>query len=309
MTPPADDRLIALFLDMMAAERAAAENTIAAYARDLGDASARLGGGLAAAAPEDLARLLAAWRALAPASIARRRSALRQFFGFLVAEGIRADDPTARLAPQKAVRALPRTLSVAEVDALFAALARMELEEPGPRSLRLRALLELLYGSGLRASELVALPRGAIRAGQPFAIVRGKGGRERLVPVSEPALAAALAWAERLPAGTRFLFPARSGAGHLSRVALFQQLRALAARAGLDPARVSPHVLRHAFATHMLAGGADLRTLQTLLGHADIGTTEIYTHVTTGHLVETVATRHPLARMAPASHSRRPEGE
>jgi integrase/recombinase XerD len=301
-----DSRSIALFLDMMAAERGAAANTLAAYARDLDDASRRLGGRLALADAAALAGLLGAWRSLAPASLARRRSALRQYFRFLVAEGLRADDPTEGLAPQKAVRALPKTLSVAEVDALFAALAALESAAPGPATVRLRALLELLYGSGLRASELVSLPRAAIRPRQPFAIVTGKGGKERLVPVSEPALAAALAHQALQPKGSRFLFPSRGRAGHLSRVALFQQVKALAARAGLDPARISPHVLRHAFATHMLARGADLRTLQTLLGHADIGTTEIYTHVTTDHLVETVTSRHPLAQMQPRQQ-REPE--
>ncbi len=298
MTELADSRTIALFLDMMAAERGASANTLAAYARDLADASRRLGGRLGAAEPSELAGLLGQWMGLAPASVARRRSALRQFFAFLHAEGLRDSNPALQLAPQKLARPLPRTLSVAEVDCLFEALAALEAESPGPRTVRLRALVELLYGSGLRASELVGLPRAAIRPGQPYAIVRGKGGRERLVPVSEKALAAALLQQALVPKPCPFLFPARSGAGHLSRVALFQQLRALAARAGLDPARVSPHVLRHAFATHMLARGADLRVLQTLLGHASIATTEIYTHVATDHLVEAVSRGHPLARMA-----------
>jgi len=307
MTVPPDSRTIALFLDSLAAERAAAANTLAAYGRDLRDASVRLGGRLGAAATGDLAVLFAAWRDLAPASLARRRSALRQYFAFLRAEGIRPDDPTARLASQKTGRPLPRTLSVAELDRLLARLRERLRDSPTPRALRLCALVELLYGSGLRASELVALPRHALRAGVPYVIVCGKGGRERLVPVSEPALEAALAWGAHVPTSSRYLFPARRGQGHMSRVALFQQVRALAAEAGLDSAQVSPHVLRHAFATHMLARGADLRTLQTLLGHADIGTTEIYTHVTTDHLVETVTRRHPLARAARPARGGEPE--
>jgi integrase/recombinase XerD len=172
-------------------------------------------------------------------------------------------------------------------------LAMEVAERPGPDVLRLKALVELLYGSGLRATELVSLPRNAIRPPIPHAVVVGKGGKERLVPVSPAALEAVAAHLRAVPAASRFLFP--SGRGHLSRVRLFQLLRALAAAAGLDPSRVSPHVLRHAFATHMLANGADLRVLQTLLGHADIATTEIYTHVDAGRLVETVARLHPLA--------------
>ena len=296
MTGLPDSRTIALFLDMMAAERGAAANTIAAYGRDLADASRRLAGRLGAADTAALSALLFSWRELASASLARRRAALRQYFAFLLAEGLREDNPALGLAAQKQARTLPRTLSVAEVDLLFAALDALQAERPARHAVRLRALVELLYGSGLRASELVALPRAAIRPGQPFAIVRGKGGKERLVPVSDKALAAALAQQALLPREARFLFPARARDGHMTRVALFQQLRALAVRAGLDPARVSPHVLRHAFATHMLARGADLRVLQTLLGHADIATTEIYTHVASDHLVEAVKVGHPLAR-------------
>ncbi|MFN3591133.1 MAG: tyrosine recombinase [Thermaurantiacus sp.] len=309
MTDLTDSRSIALFLDMMAAERGAAANTLAAYGRDLGDASDRLGGRLAQADSSALVGLLSQWRALSAASLARRRSALRQYFRFLVSEGVRADDPTGALAPQRIVRGLPRSISVAEVDALFDALAALEATSPGSSTIRLRALVELLYGSGLRATELVSLPRSAIRPRQPFAIVTGKGGKERLVPISEPALSAALAQQALVRKDSLFLFPSTGRAGHLSRVALFQQVKALAARAGLDPARISPHVLRHAFATHMLARGADLRTLQTLLGHSDIGTTEIYTHVTTDHLVEAVATRHPLARMPHLSSRHAPEPE
>ncbi|QMW22760.1 tyrosine recombinase [Sandaracinobacteroides saxicola] len=285
-----DARAIALFLDMLRAERGAARNTLLAYARDLEGASEALAGGLAAADTVALARLLAGWGDLARASVARKRSALRQFFGFLLAEGIRGDDPSRLLEPVATARALPKTLSVAEVDAMLAAVAEAT---PTPSGTRLRALVELLYGSGLRATELVSLPRHAIRAGQEFAMLRGKGDKERLVPVSAAANAAVQAHAANVPKEARFLFP--SGRSHLSRVRLFQLVKALAARAGIAPERVSPHVLRHAFATHMLAGGADLRALQTLLGHADIATTQIYTHVETSRLVELVASRHPLA--------------
>ncbi|MFQ3594698.1 MAG: tyrosine recombinase [Sphingomonadaceae bacterium] len=289
-----DDRAIALFLDMLGAEKGAARNTLLAYGRDLSLASEASGGALVAASPEELGALLAGWRSLKATTVARKRSALRRFFRFLVDEGIREDDPTAALEAARPGRPLPRTLSREEVASLLAEVARRQAEAPGADSDRLAALLELLYGSGLRASEVLSLPRNAIRPGEPMAVVRGKGGRERLVPVSEPALAAVVRWQAHVPRQSRFLFP--SGAGHLSRARLFQIVREVAAAAGIDPARVSPHVLRHAFATHMLEGGADLRALQTLLGHADIATTERYTHVATRHLVELVAKRHPLAK-------------
>ncbi len=291
--PIPDTRAIALFLNMMAAERGAAANTLAAYRRDLEGASEMLGGGLAAARPEALETLFARLADRAPATLSRKRSALRCFFALLVAEGIRPDNPALALAPVKAGRRLPRTLLVAEVDQLLATATAEAAARPDHRTLRLRALLELLYGSGLRATELVALPRNAIRPDQPYAIVRGKGGRERLVPVSPAARAAVDAHLRHVPAEARWMFP--SGAAHLSRVRLFQLVRALGARAGLPPERLSPHVLRHAFATHMLANGADLRAIQTLLGHADIGTTERYLHVEASRLVTTVRRLHPLA--------------
>jgi integrase/recombinase XerD len=279
-----------LFLDSLRAERGAAPNTLAAYAADLRAADAVLGGGLATATTTDLAELLGSWSPFARSTVARKRSALRQYFAFLAAEGLRPDDPTSLLDPVASGRTLPRHLSVQDVDALFEALA----EPPEtPRSLRLAALVELLYGSGLRATELVSLPRRTIRAGQGHAVIMGKGARERLVPISARAEAAALKHAANVPAKSRWLFPGKDPARHLTRERLFQLVKALAARAGLDPARVSPHVLRHAFATHMLAGGADLRVLQTLLGHADIATTEIYTHVESTRLTAAVA-RHPL---------------
>jgi integrase/recombinase XerD len=289
----ADARAIALFLDMLAAERGAAANTLAAYGRDLAQASEHLGGRLAVADRATLATLGEAWRDLARASVARKSSALRRFFGFLVEEGHRADDPTRDLPRPGPARALPKTLSGDDVGRLFAAVEARCEAVPNMQSLRLRALVELLYGSGLRATELVSLPRGAIRPDRPYAVLRGKGDKERMVPVGEPARRAVAAYLPAVPAESKYLFP--SGAKHLSRVRLFQMVKALAAEAGIDPARISPHVLRHAFATHLLEGGADLRALQTMLGHADIATTQIYTHVQTKHLVELVNSKHPLA--------------
>ena len=294
MTEPlSDTRAITLFLDMLASERGAAKNTLLAYGRDLEGASQDLSGRLSGAAPSDLERLFAGWGDLAPASLSRKRSALRRFFAFLVAEDIRPDNPALLIAGVKAGRPLPRTLSVEEVDRLFQTLDADLAERPGPQLVRLKALIELLYGSGLRATELVALPRNAIRPPQPFAIVRGKGDKERMVPLSPAALRAVAAQLQLVPKESRWLFP--SGKAHLSRIRLYQLVKALAARAGISPDRISPHVLRHAFATHMLQNGADLRALQTLLGHADISTTERYTHVDSARLVATVRGLHPLA--------------
>lgn len=294
MTEPlSDTRAITLFLDMLASERGAAKNTLLAYGRDLEGASQDLSGRLSGAAPADLERLFAGWGDLAPASLSRKRSALRRFFAFLVAEDIRPDNPALLIAGVKAGRPLPRTLSVEEVDRLFQTLDADLAERPGPQLVRLKALIELLYGSGLRATELVALPRNAIRPPQPFAIVRGKGDKERMVPLSPAALRAVAAQLQLVPKESRWLFP--SGKAHLSRIRLYQLVKALAARAGISPDRISPHVLRHAFATHMLQNGADLRALQTLLGHADISTTERYTHVDSARLVATVRGLHPLA--------------
>jgi integrase/recombinase XerD len=277
---------------MLAAERGAAANTLAAYRRDLEGARALIGDP-AAADRTALARLGEAWAGLAPASLARKCSALRQFYAFLVDERLRADDPSSALPRPRARRPLPRLLTHAEIAALF---ERAESEAATARhdAVRLLALLELLYGSGLRASELVALPRAAVPRDAPFLTVTGKGGQQRLVPVSSRARTALSRWLALIPQDARQLFPSRGASGHLSRVRLFQLLRALALRAGLDPAKVSPHVLRHAFATHLLEGGADLRVLQTLLGHADIATTQIYTHVDSARLVALVNARHPL---------------
>ncbi|TPG18726.1 recombinase XerD [Sphingomonas koreensis] len=293
MSGDGDGALIERFLEMMAAESGAAANTIAAYGSDLRLASAFLEGGLSASGAYQLARLGGEWQALSRSSVARKSATLRRFFAFLIDEGFRADDPGAALPRPGTARALPKTLSHADVDRLFEAIAARIARVPAdPNDLRLAALVELLYGSGLRASELVSLPRGAVSPDRPFLILKGKGGRERLVPISDRARAAVGVWRDQVAPGRPWLFP--SGKGHLSRIRLYQLLKALAAEAGIPPDRVSPHVLRHAFATHLLEGGADLRALQSMLGHADIATTEIYTHVESRRLVELVNQRHPL---------------
>jgi integrase/recombinase XerD len=291
---PGNDRaLIERFLEMMAAESGAAANTIAAYRSDLSLASDFLERRLAAASPDDLARLGGHWLSLSRSSVARKSAALRRFFAFLADEGHRVDDPGAALPRPGAQRPLPKVLGHEDVDRLFAAIAARIARMPAdPNDLRLAALVELLYGSGLRATELVSLPRNAVAPDRPYLILRGKGGRERLVPISDRARAAVAAWRAHVASDRAWLFP--SGKSYLSRVRLYQLLKGLAAEAGIPPDRVSPHVLRHAFATHLLAGGADLRALQSMLGHADIATTEIYTHVDASRLVELVNTRHPL---------------
>ncbi|MFM9828668.1 MAG: tyrosine-type recombinase/integrase [Sphingomonas sp.] len=288
-----DTALIERFLEMMAAEIGAAPNTLLAYRSDLMLASKALGGALATAEAAALAALGDGWVTLSRASVARKSAAIRRFFAFLAEEGLRADDPGAALPRPGAARALPKTLSHEDVDRLFTEIeVRVGAALVNPLALRLAALVELLYGSGLRASELVALPRSAVSPDRPFLILRGKGGRERLVPISDRARAAVAAWREHVPINSGWLFP--SGDKHLSRIRLFQLLKALAVDAGVPPQRVSPHVLRHAFATHLLEGGADLRALQAMLGHADIATTEIYTHVDSARLVQLVNQRHPL---------------
>lgn len=289
-----DGPLIEAFLAMMAAETGAARNTLSAYRSDLALSSEVLRGALSDAGPVEITRLSTEWQALARASVARKAASCRRFFGFLVDEGHRTDDPSHALPRPGNARRLPRSLDHQDIDRLFAVLAdRIDRNAARPADLRLSALVELLYGSGLRATELVSLDMRAIAPDRPFTILKGKGGRERLVPVSDRALKAVAAWCVVRTSGAgTWLFP--SGKAHLSRVRLFQLLRELAAEAGIPPERISPHVLRHAFATHLLEGGADLRALQTMLGHADIATTEIYTHVETARLVELVTTRHPL---------------
>ena len=298
---PADPH-IETFLEMMAAERGAAANTVDAYRRDLLAAA-----GLLHPTPLSEAKtpaLSAALQSLAasglsPRTQARRLSALRQFYRFLVSEGVRSDDPTATLDAPRTGNALPKFLSEAQVDALLEAAHAME----GPEGLRLAAMLELLYASGLRITELVSLPATAARQGAESGVIWlvGKGGRERMVPVGNAAAEALAAYMAvrgvfiSEPRLARWLFPSRSKEGHLTRRRVGQLLKTLALEAGLDPAQVSPHVLRHAFATHLLAHGADLRALQTLLGHADIGTTQIYTHVLEERRRALVLQHHPLA--------------
>jgi integrase/recombinase XerD len=286
-----DQALVDRFLDMLAAEAGASKHTLTAYRNDL-ERTADVIGMLGGASVDELARLGSAWSELAPSTVARRSAALRRFFGFLLDEGLRKDDPSSALPRPRFERPLPRILDEGEVKRMFEA-GEDRAASGEAAAIRDLALLELLYGSGLRASELVSLPRSAVRSNQPFLMVLGKGSKERLVPISSRAQAAVQKWLEHVPSAGLWLFP--SGKSHLGRVRLFQIVRRMAADAGISPDRVSPHVLRHAFATHLLSGGADLRVLQSLLGHADIATTQIYTHVDSARLVELVNARHPLA--------------
>jgi len=276
---------------MLAAERGAAANTLAAYRRDL-EGSEALIGDLATADRPALGRLAGEWAALAPATVARKTSAMRQFYGFCLDEGLRTDDPTGALPQPRTRRPLPKILSHAQVAALFER-AELEAQSDDPATLRTLTLLELLYGSGLRATELVSLPLGAVPRDAPLLTVIGKGSQARMVPISGRARQALSRWLAVRPGPSDYLFPSRGT--HLTRIRLYQLVKALAARADIDPTKISPHVLRHAFATHLLEGGADLRVLQTLLGHADIATTQIYTHVDAARLVALVNERHPLA--------------
>ncbi len=291
-----DAALIDRFLEMMAAERGAAHNTLAAYRRDLEQAAGLVPSGLGAADASKLRALMAEYHSLAASSAARKLSALRQFFAFLLDEGDRKDNPALALARPATQRPLPRILTHDDVERLFAIAEEEAAGDAAPAAVvRQLLLLELLYGSGLRATELVSLQRRAVSGERAYLIVRGKGDKERLVPLSDRARAVLERWLMLRNDTSPWLFP--SGKSHLSRVRLFQLLRALSARAGIAPERISPHVLRHAFATHLLEGGADLRALQLMLGHADIATTEIYTHVDSRRLVELVNSRHPLGRM------------
>jgi integrase/recombinase XerD len=291
------DRHVEAFLEMLAAERGAARNTLAAYRADLADAAAFAAGrGEAPGAMTEAT--LAAWlgslaaAGLSARTAARRLSALRQFHRFLLREEVRDDDPTDRLDRPRLPDALPKLLSESEVDALLAAAAG----RPSARqALVMRAALEVLYATGLRVSELLMLPRTALAGDAALLLVRGKGGKERLVPLSEAARAAA---APLLAGRGRWLFPGRDPHQPMTRQGFARALKQVALDAGLDPLRVSPHVLRHSFASHMLARGADLRSLQVLLGHADIATTQIYTHVLAERLARLVAAHHPLARPA-----------
>ena len=292
---------IEAFLEMMAAERGASANTLAAYARDLAHAREALQGKeLQAATADDLRGYLAAFArdGAAPSTQARRLSTLRGFFAFLYGEGLRGDDPTGTIDSPKARDTLPKVLSERDVTRLLD-LALVEAEEGGTNALRLHVVLELLYATGLRVSELCALPARAIPKDQPMMAVRGKGNKERLVPLSTPSRDALERWMARADRPqSKFLFPAPGASGHVARQVVARDLKALTARAGLSAASVSPHVLRHAFASHLLQNGADLRSVQQLLGHADIATTQIYTHVLEDRLHRLVADHHPLAAKA-----------
>ena len=301
-------RFVSLFLDMLAAERGAAENTLSAYRRDLEDYAGFLAAkriGAAEVEPPAVRAYVGSLeqKGLKASSAARRLSAVRQFHKFLYVEGFAPTDPTAATAAPKRARSVPKVLSVDEVDRLLvAAREQAEGENASPvqrlRAARMLCLLELLYASGLRVSELVALPRSAAKTKERFLIVRGKGGRERLVPLTEAAREAARAYGALLDrssrAGGPWLFPADSDAGHLTRQAFARDLKGVAGAAGLRADKVSPHVLRHAFASHLLQNGADLRVVQELLGHADISTTQIYTHVLDERLKSMVRDLHPL---------------
>jgi integrase/recombinase XerD len=309
-TAPAP-RLVELFLDMLASERGGAKNTLAAYARDLEDLSSFLAAKrrtVATASTADLRGYLGdlAGRGFKPASVARRLSAIRQLYRFLYAENHRRDDPAAILEGPKRGRPLPKVLGVGEVDRLIAA-ARTAATDGEPRERlrgqRLYCLLELLYATGLRISELVSLPASAARRNERMLIVRGKGGKERVVPLNEAARRAMRDYAAMLAEmqdhvqnqqPSKWLFPSFGETGHLTRQHVARELKSLAASAGLRAAQVSPHVLRHAFASHLLHNGADLRVVQTLLGHADISTTQIYTHVLDDRLKSMVRDLHPL---------------
>ncbi len=291
-----DHVLIDSFLEMMAVERGSSANTIAAYRRDLEGASEVVGARLTSAKRSDIEKIAAAWSGLAGSTLARKTSALRQYFGYLMDESIITDDPSAALPRPGASRSLPKVLDQQDMERIFSVIeSKTRKENPGEKDLRLLALIELLYGSGLRATELVSLPYSAFVSDKPLLVIKGKGGHQRMVPISKRARNAVAEWRATLPENSKWLFPSRGK--HISRIRLYQIIKDLGAEAGIDPARISPHVLRHAFATHLLEGGADLRVLQTLLGHADISTTQIYTHVDSKRLVELVNQRHPLAKM------------
>lgn len=291
------------FLEMMAVERDASPHTLAAYGRDLADAESHLAeaGGLMGADQQALEAWFAdlSRRGLSAATAARRRSSVRQFYRFALGEGWRGDDPSRRLDAPKQGRPLPQTLSREEIEALLSAASARD----GASGLRLIALVEMAYASGLRVSELLALKVEAVRRDPAYLIVRGKGGKERLAPLNPAAREAIKAWLDARDAARKpntpdsaWLFPSHGKTGHLTPRRFAQLLDQAALAANIDPARVSPHVLRHAFATHLLEGGADLRVVQTLLGHADISTTQIYTHVATDRLTQVVHANHPLAK-------------
>jgi integrase/recombinase XerD len=291
--------LIEAFLDMMSAERGAGANTLAAYRRDLVDFASHADP--AKASREQVRAFLTALSSsgMAASTQARKLSALRQFYGFLYSEGTRSDDPTQTIEAPQTRRPLPKILSGGDMEAMLATAA----QDQTPEGLRLTLIVEMLYGGGLRVSELAGLTLAAVRTKENFIRITGKGNKERLTPLSpaaRTALDAYLAVREEFVPKTdknnRYLFASRGEGGFLTRRRFHQLLKTLALKAGIDPAKVSPHVLRHAFATHLVEGGADLRSVQTLLGHADIATTQIYTHVARDHLSRVVSRAHPLAR-------------
>jgi integrase/recombinase XerD len=305
-----DELLVELFLDMLAAERGAGENTLTAYRHDLDDLSAHLraaGRTIIKATTDDLRDFIAnlSERGFKASSLARRLSAVRQIYKFLYAEGKRSDNPAAVLEGPKRARTLPKVLSIADVDALLKNARANSENAKQPLAQRLRAtrllcLLEVVYATGLRVSELVTLPASAARRDQRMLVVRGKGGKERLVPLNNPAKRAMSEYLELRTAAERdakskWLFPSFGEKGHLTRQHFARELKALGQGCGIRPERLSPHVLRHAFASHLLHNGADLRVVQTLLGHADISTTQIYTHVLEERLKTLVRDLHPLA--------------
>ncbi|RLP23981.1 site-specific tyrosine recombinase XerD [Mesorhizobium sp. YM1C-6-2] len=294
---------IEAFLEMMSVERGAADNTLASYRRDLDDASATIKGGLADATSADIRAYIGgiAAQGFAASSQARKLSTLRQFFKFLYAENLRPDDPTGTLDSPRRDRSLPKSMAEAETGRLLDRAA-LEASEAGDAvgAKRMHALVEVLYATGLRVSELVSLPVTVALRDERFFVVRGKGNKERMVPLSSKAREAMRGWLTERNADPRlkespYLFPSPSESGHLPRQVFARDLKALAARAGIAAAKVSPHVLRHAFASHLLQNGADLRAVQQLLGHADISTTQIYTHVLEERLVRLVNEHHPLA--------------
>lgn len=302
-----DSRLIDRFLDMLSAERAAAENTLAAYRRDLKDWQSALGPrkpSLSQAATGHLEQVLAKWAAagLAPSTSARKLSSAKQFFLFLQVENIRKDNPAHMLRGPKLGRPLPKVMSEADVDRLF----DMAQADDTPKGLRLLCMLEIIYACGLRVSELVSLKVAGVKRRDGCLLIKGKGGRERIVPLTTAAQTAIRDWLKvrddtlsdkdpNRPIDPAYLFPSRGKSGHMSRERFAQLLKSLAAAAGLDSTQISPHVLRHAFATHLLANGADIRSVQKLLGHADISTTQIYTHVLDERMRALVFDMHPLA--------------
>lgn len=298
---------IEAFLEMMSVERDASPHTLSAYARDLADADLAVGtGGLIAADEEAIEAWFSglARRGLSPATAARRRSSIRQFYRFALGEGWRSDDPSRRLASPAQARTLPNVLGKNEIEALLAAIASGD----SAGTVRMQALVEMAYASGMRVSELLSLKVAVVQNDPSWIVVKGKGGKERIAPLNEAARSAIRAWLEvrrallnpealkPAPADNPWLFPSRGARGHLTPRRFAQILDEAAVRAGIDPSRVSPHVLRHAFATHLLEGGADLRVVQTLLGHSDIATTQIYTHVTTERLTQVVKQHHPLSQ-------------